>query len=135
MSIESIEEFVKRIGVTAEIKFVGASDVARTYDIQYRCASREFTLRYNDYAECPRVQIPTEALDEAASEAASVENSSNLWEWCSQFYGVEPDSSIIIDPEEMYLIHQRQTRDLKDFLGEANFNQLLNGVKRLYEEG
>ena len=135
MSTESIEEFMGRIGVTTEVKFVGTGDVARIYDIHYRCTNREFTLRYNDYAECPRVQIPCEALDEAASEAACVENSSNLWEWCRQFYGVEPDSSIIIDPEEMYLIHQRQTRNLKDFLGEADFYQLLHGVKRLYEEG
>jgi hypothetical protein len=131
--VESIEEFVGRLGLTYEVELVSTEDSTWSYIVRYRHAGRELALNYEDYDENAASQVARDALDEAASDAACVENSTNLWEWCNEYYGLEPHNPIIPDPEETYLIQRRRAKDLKEFLGDAEFAQLLYSVERLYQ--
>lgn len=131
--VESIEEFVARVGLTYAVELTGADDATWTYLVRYRIGDRELVLGYEDFDENAASQVARDALDEAASDASCIENSSNLWEWCTEYYGLEPHNPIIPDPEESYLIHHRRARDLKAFLGEEEYVNLLFGVERIYE--
>ena len=131
---EVLDNFIKRMGLTYEVTLKSAEDGTWTYLVRFRSGDgKVLDLTYEDFDENPKSQVARDALDEAASDAACVENSSNLWEWCNEYYGLEPHNPIIPDPEATYLIQRRRAKDLKEFVGDKDYAALLYGVERLYE--
>lgn len=130
---EVLEGFIERLGLTYEVELTAAEDGTWTYKVLFRRGDGCVELCYEDFEENPHSQVARDALDEAARDAACVENSSNLWEWCNEYYGLEPHNPIIPDPEATYLIQQRRAADLKAFLGDDEYCTLLFSIERLYE--
>ncbi|MDR3707147.1 MAG: hypothetical protein P4L33_02520 [Capsulimonadaceae bacterium] len=130
---ESLDDFIKRLGLSYDVQLVNTEEGTWTYKVHFRREGKDLELSYEDYDENPQSQVARDALDEAASDAACVENSSNLWEWCNEYYGLEPHNPIIPDPEATFLIQHRRAKDLKEFLGDDEYSTLLFSVERLYE--
>ena len=68
-----------------------------------------------------------DVLDCLASDAAGIENTRNLEEWCGE-YGYDADSR---KAEKTYKLCQKQAKDLKRFLGEEAYKTLLWETERL----
>ena len=130
---ESILTFMRRLSLEYAVNLLSTDDAAQTYRVRFTCNGRELDIEYEDFDENEAGVVARDALDEAASDASCVENSSNLWEWCQEYYGLEPHNPIIPDPEETYLVQQRRAKDLRAFLGDEEYHHLLFGVGRLFQ--
>lgn len=68
----------------------------------------------------------SDVLDSLASDAAGVENARNFEEWCGE-YGYESDSR---KAEKIYKTCQAQAAQLKQFLGDKAYDNLLWHTER-----
>ena len=129
---ETLTAFITRLGLKSHVKLIDDDDSTWTYKVTFTFSDRELTVEYEDYEDNPAGKVALEAIDEAANDAACIENSSNLWEWSKEYYDLEPHNPVIQNPEETYLIQRRRAKDLKAFLGDSEYHHLLFEVDRLY---
>jgi hypothetical protein len=129
---ETIASFVKRLDIKSSVRLIEKDEESWNYKVSYTCEGRDLTIEFDDYTENPPNRVALEALDEAADDAACIEHSKNLWEWCKAYYDLEPHNPVLNNPEEAYLIQRRLAKNLKAFLGDAEYFTLLFEVDRLY---
>jgi hypothetical protein len=128
---ELLETYIDRLNIHSRIELISTEDSTWAYKVILTRGSQSIELDYEDFDEHSDAIVAQFALDEAASDAACIECTPNLWEWCQAYYGLEPHNPIIPDPEESYLIQRSKASKLKEFLGTDEYETLLFKVERI----
>lgn len=122
----------KRITATAErvdcnphMEDGGAMDHWR---VTLRRGKRRMTTHFSmGYAHHGREPEVAEVLDCLASDAAGIENARDFSDWCSE-YGYSDDSR---KAERIFKVCKEQARQLRRWLGDGPYDDLLWNTERL----
>lgn len=127
----NMQEFVKKHNIKMEAQFTGERTDGIKWDnaYHYRCIfDNEFVIEYSmGYAHTDE-PIAKDVLDCLASDAASIENANGEFnDWCAE-YGYDNDSISVL---KVFRACKKQSRQLKEYLGESAYSELLWETERI----
>lgn len=128
----TMQEFIRHNSIRLSAERVDANPHMQDSQMDhYKCILRagrsSLTVHFSKgFAHTGKPPTAEEVLDCLASDAASVENSPELQDWCSDL-GYDPDSR---KAEQIYNVIVAQAVKLKRLMGESVYKTLLWDIER-----
>lgn len=133
---ESIEEFVKKHNITISCTHVYRNPYMMEFEGDHweviltmpgKRTNRLMSYFSKGFGHKGKEPTAEEVLDCLASEASGYENAKQLKDWACE-YGYDPNSK---QTETIYRNVVRETTNLKQFLGNENYNKLLWNTEQM----
>jgi hypothetical protein len=131
----NIKEFIRKPVTSIEVEWADSNPnmdsdpkwQANHYKVKLRRAGKQLTTYFSMGIALSNEPSAEDVLDCLASDACGVENARSFEDWCSE-YGYDTDSR---KAEKTFKLCTKQARQLRQFLGDDDYQTLLWKTERL----